>query len=248
MRGPRIVGAGATLLVLIGAAVLATGPAAAQDQSPSPGPSAATSASAVMPLPMEASGTLPAGRYSDTSLGIPIELDLGEGWLLAGAPLPGIGFALVREEAGEPYFALATFDGTVFDAPCRTEENAATFGTAAEPTEASAEGFIEHIRAHPFVTASEPVPVEVAGLSGLAIDVSVDVPDECDPPFALLWALPDPVGEYHLAAGQVARLLALQNGEDVIVSSSEVFSDGDLAAFVELTDAILDSIEVAEAG
>jgi hypothetical protein len=201
-----------------------------------------------MPMPMEASGTLPAGRYSDTSLGIPIELDLGEGWLLAGAPLPGIGFALVREEVGEPYFALATFDGSVFDEPCLTADNGETFGLDADGTEATAEGFIEHIRAHPFVTSSEPEPVEVAGLSGLAIEVSVDVPLECEPPWAWLWALPDPVGDYHLADGQMARLLALQSGDDVIVSSSEVFSDGDLAAFVELTDAILGSIEVTGAG
>jgi hypothetical protein len=237
---------GTAPLAVAFAGLLVSVPALAQDASP--GPSTAPGAEVVTPLPSDGTDPLRAGRYSDTSLGFPIEFDLGEGWLLAGAPIPDIGFALVREEVGEPYFALAPFDGTVFTDACRTDENAETFGHAPERIEATAESFIDHISSHPFVTASDPVPVESMGLSGLAIDVSVDVPLDCDPPWAWLWGLPDPVGDYHLADGQSSHLLALQAGDRVIVSSSEVFGDADLAAFVEVTEAILDSVEVTEAG
>ena len=113
----------------------------------------------------------------------------------------------------------------------------------AESIPATAEAFIAHVSAIPFVSASEPAPVDYGGLDGLAIDVSVEVPEACDPRQAWLWALPV-VGEYHLADGQSARLIALEAGDDVIVTSSEVDEGGDLSGFIELTDGVFDSMRV----
>jgi hypothetical protein len=167
--------------------------------------------------------------------------------VLRRAADPDVGFALIRDGDGQPYFALVRFDGTVFSDACLTAANEATFGAAPEPIEATAGSFIEHIRSHPFVTSSEPVEVEYGGLAGLAMDVSVDVPVDCEPPWAWLWTLPV-VGDCHLADGQSAHLVALQARDQVIVASSEVFEGGDLDAFVGLTDAILASLEVGETG
>jgi hypothetical protein len=226
---------------------LAAAPASAQDADPSDGPSASEAAEpAIRDLAAGGDGPLRPGRYRDTSTGQALTFDLGEGWSHGGS-IPEAGLILVREEAGAPYFAITHFDGTVFNAPCATPENADTFGPDPVAIEATAASFIEHLAAHPFLTVRDVQPVELASAVGVQADIDVSVPGECDPPWAWLWAQPT-VGDYHLTDGQLVRVVALDVDDEVIVAVMELFPDGDFPAFVEAATGVLESMEVGEPG
>ena len=109
------------------------------------------------------------------------------------------------------------------------------------------EAFLAHLAAHPFLTVTEPVAVEVGGLSGLQVDVTTSVPDDCDPPWAWLWVLPV-VNDYHLTEDVAARVLALDGGDDVVVLVSEVGADSESAALTETAMSVFESIEFGEPG
>jgi hypothetical protein len=232
-------------MTILGLAAVSVIPASGQEASPSASTSPRLGA---LPLSETEGGTtLEPGRYTDSAIGQTLTFEIGDDWILAGPPIPGVGFALIREESGSPYLGVAGFDGVVFSDPCLTAKNAATFGPAPEPVEATAEALVSHIAAHPFVTATEPIAVEVAGYPGFAIEVTVSVPLECEPAWAWLWVLPV-VNDYHLADGQLARIVAFDAPRGVIVTSAEVFADGDIDSFAAETTALLDSLEVGEQG
>jgi hypothetical protein len=52
------------------------------------------------------------------------------------------------------------------------------------------------------------------------------------------------VGDYHLAEGVVARIIALDADSQVLVSFMEIMPDGDVQGFYDQGMAILDTLEV----
>jgi hypothetical protein len=222
-------------------------------QDPSATPAAAGSAAAsvaagsdAVPVPAEG-GPLAAGRYADTSLGREIAFDLGEGWI-ADVVIPEVGIAIVRDEPGAPYAAITRFYGDVFPEGCVTGDDAEAFFDGAETIEVSAAAFIDHLASHPSLTTGEPLPVEVAGLPAVQLDVTaVDVPDDCQPPWAWLWLLPV-VGDYHLADGQQARVVAIDAApEEVVVAVFESLPDVDAEVYGSIIDDILASMSIGPA-
>jgi hypothetical protein len=229
--------------VAAAACLLIATPASAQDASA--GPSAAPSeAQPITGLPDtigEPPLELEPGLYRDRSLGPSLVFEVGPGWT-ALPSIPEVGAAFIRDEPGG-FFAISEFHGEVFTDPCRTPANEATFGPEAGTVDLTAEAFIEYIASHPLLTASVPVASEIAGLPAWSVEVTAAVPDDCDPPQAWLWNLPE-VGEYFLRDGQRSRIVAIQVGDEVIVTSAEILPDGDFESLVALTDAILASLEV----
>jgi hypothetical protein len=229
------------------AATFASGAVAQEPAAPSIAPGASAAPAEEMSLLSIERGTaLQPGRYVDRSLGRDIRFELGDGWINE-VSIPGAGFAIVRDEPGAPYFDISPFNGEVFPADCPDmsvdEEGAAFFGgiTSIEPTAAR---FVEHVSSMPELTVTEAVPVEVAGFEGLQLDVTgVDVDDHCVPPWAWLMVLPE-VGDYHLAEGVVARIIALDADSQVLVSFMEIMPDGDVQGFYDQGMAILDTLEV----
>jgi hypothetical protein len=187
---------------------------------------------------------LTPGSYVDRSLGRDLTFAVGDGWINDGA-IEGAGFALIREEPGSPYFAISPFPGQVFPEGCVTDgQPPEAFFEGATDIEVTAASFIDHIAGHAAITASEPVPVELGGYSGLQLDISsVDVEDACMPPWAWLWVLPV-VGDYHLNDGEEARIVALDADDQVIVAIVEAFPDADYEAFLAESMDVLDSLEV----
>jgi hypothetical protein len=197
--------------VAVAACLLTATPASAQDASA--GPSAAPSdAQTITDLPSMAGEPplkLEPGLYRDRSLGPSLVFEVGPGWS-ALPSIPEVGAALLRDDNGG-FFAISEFHGEVFTDPCRTPANEATFGPEVGAVDLTAEAFIEYIASHPALTTSEPVASEIAGLPAWSVDVTAAVPDDCDPPQAWLWNLPQ-VGEYFLRDGQRSRMVAIQVG------------------------------------
>jgi hypothetical protein len=244
----------AVLLVLPGPAVLAQqeSPGAVESAvagTPAPAPSDAaleTPAAADEALPIPDAGVvLEPGRYADASIGRPYSFEVDEGWTSQGA-IPGAGVALIEDTEVGPYIAFVPFDGSVFTDPCRTADNTDAFGPAAAAIEATPEAFLAHLAGHPFLTLSEPVPVEIGGLSGLQVDVTTSVPDDCDPPWAWLWVLPV-VGDYHLTEDVAARIVALDGDDTVVALVAEVAADDDVASLLERAMTVFESVEFPEA-
>jgi hypothetical protein len=236
----------ATVLMLC---LSGSGSALAQDPSPAPsalGSPAPLASGGPTTLGAEGGILLEPGRYVDTSLGREITFEVDDGWTSQGA-IPGAGVALIKDPEAGPYIAIVPFDGTVFTHPCRTPENADDFGPDLTRLDATPEAFLDHLAAHPFLAVTEPVAVEVGGLSGLQVDVTTSVPDDCDPPWAWLWVLPV-VNDYHLTEDVAARVLALDGGDDVVVLVSEVGADSDVASLTETAMSVFESIELGEAG
>jgi hypothetical protein len=245
-----------TLLSVLAILSLATGTAAlAQEESPaggaSPSPAAAASEPALgtpapggaMPIP-EGGEILEPGRYADTSIGRAFSFEVDDGWTSQGA-IPGAGVALIEDTEVGPYVAIVPFDGSVFTDPCLTADNAAAFGPAPTRVDATPEGLLAHLGTHPFLTLTEPVPVEIGGLAGLQVDVTTSVPDDCDPPWAWLWVLPV-VNDYHLTEDVAARVIALDGGDSVVALVSEVAAAGDVAALTDRAMTVFESMEFGE--
>jgi hypothetical protein len=221
-----------------------------ESAAPSATASAQASPAAETRLDSIERGPIPAGRYADRSMGRDISFSIGDGWVSDG-PIEDAGFALIREEAGSPYFAIAPFHGGVFPAGCPDMSDPAqaeAFEQGITSIEPSAAAFIEHVSAMPELTVTEAMPAEVAGFSGLQLDVtSVDVTDDCDPPWAWLMTLPQ-VGDYHLSEGVLARVVAFDADRQTLVAFMEINPDGDVQAFYDLGTAILGSLEIGPLG
>jgi hypothetical protein len=236
------------VLLVVALAIGIVQVAAAQESAaPSADASAGTSSNAVTSLDSVERGPISAGTYVDRSLGREIVFSIGDGWVSDG-PIEGAGFALIREDPGSPYFAISPFGGEVFPADCpdMSDETAGrTFFEGVTSIEPSAAAFVDHLSAMPELTLTDPVPAEVAGFSGLQLDVTeVDVEDDCMPPWAWLMTLPQ-VGDYHLSEGVLARIVAFDAGGQTLVAFMEIDPDGDVEGFYELGAGILESLEIA---
>jgi hypothetical protein len=232
------------LLVLAMSAAMAQSTLAQESAAPSSETVASAAPAGEATLLGPDRGPVAAGRYVDRSIGRDITFSIGEGWVSDGA-IEGAGFALVREEAGSPYFAITPFPGQVFPQDCLTDgQDPEAFFEAVTDIEVTAASFIDHIASHRAITAAEPVPVELGGYSGLQLDITaVDVDDACMPPWAWLWWLPA-VGDYHLNEGEQARIVALDADGQVIVAVAEAFPDADFEAFLAESMGVLESLEV----
>jgi hypothetical protein len=217
---------------------------AASSEVPVGAGAAGADGSVVALADVERGQVLAPGRYVDRSLGRDLTFELGDGWVNDGA-IEGAGFAIVRDEPGSPYFAISPFPGQVFPEGCVADgQDPEAFFEAVTDIDTTAASFIDHIASHAAITAAEPVPVELAGFSGLQLDVSaVDVDDTCMPPWAWLWLLPV-VGDYHLNEGETARILALDAGGQVVVAIAEAFPDADDEAFLAEAMSVLESLQI----
>lgn len=251
-----------TRAILLVAALAAAGlPSGALAQESAPPSEAATSAppastapaasgaptlDAIVIADIERGAPLEPGRYVDTSIGRDISFELGDGWISDG-PIEDDGLAIVRDEPGGPYLYIGQFVGEVFPPGCvDTQDEAQTqaFVEGITSIEETAAAFIGHIAAMPELTTTEPVAVEVSGFPGLQLDVSaVDVDDTCVPPWAWLWVLPRS-GDYHLTEGTVARIVALDADEQVVVIVMEAGADADVDALLAQGDDILASMQI----
>jgi hypothetical protein len=221
--------------------------ASAPIASAAPASSEAPTGDAIVIADIERGAPLEPGRYVDTSIGRDISFDLGEGWISDG-PIPDDGLAIVRDEPGGPYLYIGQFLGQVFPPGCLTEdeEQNQAFGEGVTTIDATATAFMEHLTAMPELTTTEPVPVEVSGFPGLQLDVSaVEVDAACMPPWAWLWVLPVS-GDYHLSDGTVARVVALDADEQVVVVVMEAGPEADMDALLAQGDEILASMQIGE--
>jgi hypothetical protein len=242
---PRSVLLAAVLCATLAPATLAQASAPPQSSEPSASASVPTSGGAASPLADAAPGeALPAGRYSDASVGRELTFTLDEGWMTA-AITGSAGFVLTRHEPNSPYLAITPFLGQVFPAACAKDgDDPEAFMKGVTDIETTAASLVDHIASHPAITAGQPVPIKVAGYEGLQLDISaVKVDEACMPPWAWLWALPE-VGDYHLNDGEVARIIAFDADGQVMVAVMEAFPDADLEAFLPEAMAVLDSLEV----
>jgi len=248
--------ASGTRAILLGVLVTAIPSGVVAQESPAPASEAAPSAvpasmapagDAIAIADIERGAPLEPGRYVDTSIGRDISFDLGEGWISDG-PVEDAGLALVRDEPGSPYLYIGQFIGDIYPPGCATEdeEQRQAFGDGITTIDATAAAFMDHLTAMPELTTTEPVATEVAGFPGLQLDVSaVDVADTCMPPWAWLWVLPV-VGDYHFSDGTVARVVALDADEQVVVVVMEAGGDADMEAFLAQGDDILASMQIGE--
>jgi hypothetical protein len=223
------------------------GAASAPAASAAPASSEAPAGDAIVIADIERGAPLEPGRYVDTSIGRDITFDLGEGWISDG-PIPDAGLAIVREEPGAPYLYIGQFIGQIFPPGCITddEEQSQAFGDGITTIDTTAAAFMDHLTAMPELTTTEPVATEVAGFPGLQLDVSaVAVDAACMPPWAWLWVLPV-VGDYHFSDGTVARVVALDADEQVVVVVMEAGPDADMDAFLAQGDDILASMRIGE--
>jgi hypothetical protein len=220
--------------------------AAQESAAPAADASSGTSPASGTSLDSVERGPIAPGRYVDRSLGRDIAFSVGDGWAVEER-IEDAGFSLIREEPGAPYFFVGPFGGEVFPADCpdmMDDEEGQAFFEGVTSVEPSAAAFVEHLSAMPELTLTEPVPVEVAGFSGLQLDVTeVDVEDDCAPPWAWLMTLPQ-VGDYHLSEGVLARVVAVDAGGQTLVAFMEIDPDGDVEGFYELGTGILESLEI----
>lgn len=221
--------------------------ASAPSGSSAPGSSDAPAGDAIAIADIGRGDALGPGRYVDTSIGRDISFDLGEGWISDG-PIPDDGLAIVRDEPGAPYLYIGQFLGQVFPPGCLTgdEEQDQAFADGITTIDATAAAFMEHLTAMPELTATEPVATEVAGFPGLQLDVTaVEVDPACMPPWAWLWVLPVS-GDYHFSDGTVARVVALDADEQVVVVVMEASPEADMDAFLAQGADILASMQIGE--
>jgi hypothetical protein len=224
--------------------------ASAPATSAAPASSEAPAGDAIVIADIERGAPLEAGRYVDTSIGRDISFDLGDGWTSDG-PIPDAGLAIVRDEPGAPYLYIGQFIGDVFPPGCPVidqddDPDAEAFFDGVSSIDTTAAAFIEHLSGMAELTTTEAVPVQVSGYDGLQLDVSaVDVDDACIPQWAWLWVLPV-VGDYHFSDGTIARVVALDADEQVVVVVMEAGPEADMDAFLAQGDEILASMRIGE--
>jgi len=213
---------GAQLETMI--ANLPGGPSAAPSPSPEvdPGPAAS-------PLPV---GAVAPGTYTGDAYGVPVTFTVSDAWDEA-RQIPDAGFWMRRE----PTTIMVTgFAGEVPADPCANLPEIDT-------RDATARSLIDSRAENPaLVPAGEPPAVEVGGLSGWRLDVTVDVPAACDIRQAA-WLWVEPGRSFFRAPDRLpARFIALDTEELVIVVSMMAWSPADWMATRATADALFDSM------
>jgi hypothetical protein len=215
-------------------------PGAGQSLAPSsPGPSLPIRTPGPPPpgalaLPAEG-GPLEAGTYGSYSVGPAITFTVDEGWI-ALPDIPDLGWGLLRLPAAAPaVLSFTVFDGTVPADPCSAQsEDSIAIG-------ATPEALFEDFAANPNLVTSAPEPIELAGHTGLVMDVATLDLMTCEPPVVVLWSV-GLEGGFVLEAGEEARFIALDVDGRIVIVSMETYPGADLDAFIEDSQPVIDSV------
>jgi hypothetical protein len=225
-------------------------PAAGSGASASAPPSAAASASPVpvtCPNPHGGGsclGPLAAGTYHTTVFRTPISYTVPDGWanyedLPGNFLLVAPGGSLDGVDAGTSDF-IGIFEGAAVAHECQ-ERRALDVGLGAAQMAAA-------LAAREGLVVTEPVPVEVGGLTGLMIDIDLDpaLPGGCEVPgLGRIWPLIIGNGpaEFHHGQNttQTTRLYLLDHGlTNIVIEVADVHaSPGALADYEPVIDALV---------
>ena len=240
LRTTSTIGISAILLLAMASTVAAQEESSATpeaDGSPSP------LSDEVMRLGNEV-GPLEPGTYADDSLGPEVRFSVGAGWEMSGEPIDDVGVQLGQQGIEAAAVTITRFPGTVFAEPCVQDEDFDAYFADTQDIEASAQGFVDHLAANPFLALEEPTAIELGGWSGLQVDLTSSIPEaDCQPPVTFLWELPV-VGEFHLVDQESARAIALDVGEDVVVIFIEANPGVDWPAFLEASMPLVESVSI----
>ena len=208
---------------------------------------APTTVMAQEPLPA-GTGPLDAGTYSTDALGQTLTLTVGDGWSIGGEAVEGVGVDLVPEPfvydgpEGFGMLGITRSDGTVFEGYCvPTGGDMEAFHAATKALEPTAEALADHLLADPYLETSEPVAIEIGGYSGLQLDATADVGEECEIPGTFLWAIPV-FGDWMLRDGQRARYHLIDANGEVVAFVLEAGPDVDIDELAALAQPVLDSV------
>jgi len=214
-------------------------------RAPVPGasPSASPEPSA-SPLPVR-KGTIPAAggilepgaMYSDYSLGPTLAFTAGDCW--AATPVDaGYGLALVW--GGSPAAAVLTFtefEGLVFEDPCQATSDKVI------SIDRTPEALATDLMANPSLITGQPTDVQVAGFSGLRLELATQQPMQCEPPMTWTWAS-TPYGGFLLEDGEQATFELLQVGERTLVISWEAYPGADFERFSAAAEQIISTLTI----
>jgi hypothetical protein len=197
----------------------------------------ATTAVAQGESPMPEAGTeLSPGRYASDVVGPRIAFAVEEGWQ-AGPAGPGPIFTLLRADEPGAIVSITRFDGDVFVDSCDP--------TSLTEVESSVPRLITVIAGNPYLNPGEPMPIEVDGHQGIALDVATPAYTECQLEFLLLWALPAAEGgEFVQVAEQQARFIAFDVEGDVIVVAIESLPGVPFGGLLEASLELVDSMRI----
>lgn len=242
-----------TRATLSSAAILATTLAlaplavSAQDESePQESPDAQAVAE---PLP-EGTGTLEPGTYVTEALGPSLTFTVGDGWSIGGEAVEGVGVDLVPDPytydgpEGRAMLGITRSDGEVFEDYCvPADGDYEAFNEARTNIEPTAQALADHLVANPYLETSEPVPVEVGGYSGLQLDASASIGDECSSeiPLTFLWAIPV-FDNWMLPDGDQGRYHLIDVGGEVVAIVLESGADVDLEELAAIAQPVIDSM------
>jgi large subunit ribosomal protein L7/L12 len=200
------------------------------------------------PTPLgEEIGPLAAGTYVDSSTGPGVSFTVDDSWVVTGEPLPEVGTELAP--AGfDGIVTLTTFDGTIFSQPCAAKGRVDKLLQKTDSIDADAASFIEAMVSHGSLEVQEVQASELGGLPALQLDVVSRPGKKCDPKTAFLWQLPI-VREFHLDKGAIARIIAADVADEVVIAVIETPAETGASpfAFLDKSMALLDTIEITPA-
>lgn len=209
-------------------------PAASQSAAPN-----SSSPSDPQPLPAggEESVPIPAGRYVSDTAGATITFELVDDTWQGLADIPGVGFALLREFDSLASLSVVPFDGEVYSDAC--DPSAPTTTIDAGPA-----AFLEWLATVPGVAAQPVTETTVGGMPALMMDLTTDLPAECDePPWIFLWVLPT-VGDFHFGDAETVRVWAVDAGGETVALVAEANEGANIDAFLGAVDDILASMTI----
>jgi hypothetical protein len=155
---------------------------------------------------------LSPGVYRSAALGDVTFEVADDGWVTT-VDAPGGGFGFVRAELPGS-LDVARFEGEVFGETCDTQA-----------IDATAEAFMGFVAdAGGVASATEPAPVSVGGLDGLAVDITTREHPVCPGP-ALAWVVPT-LGRFLVGPGSVTHIVALDAGDHVITIVVDAPAEG----------------------
>jgi hypothetical protein len=219
--------------------------AGAQDEAEPEGSLAPQAA----PEPLPAgTGPLEPGTYITEALGPSLTFTVGDGWSIGGEAVEGVGVDLVPDpysyDGPEDRAALGITrsDGEVFEGYCVPAggdyEAFNQMRTSIEPT---AQALADHLAANPYLETSEPVPVEIGGHSGLQLDATASVGDDCEIPVTFLWAIPV-FDNWVLTDGDQGRYHLIDVDGEVVAFVLEGGADVDMEDLASLARPVIDSM------
>jgi serine/threonine-protein kinase len=181
-------------------------------------------------LPRE--GSLEAGKYRSDELEIALSFRVGEGWVVNGPELAdalSIAMAGTLDQTEPSAFSFLSPD-QIID-PKDPQE--ATILAAPE----NVEGWVEWFRNHPDLKTEEPVPVTVAGISGVRVDMTAEHST------GLFQLSDDPSAVVNMTKGAQRRVIVLNvRGETVLISILASSAD-EFEEYLPKARGVLDTVE-----